>query len=61
MLFNRHLEIQPSKLAQVTVRVTIFRTKHRSNLKYPTKVRHNSHLLIQLRRLRQTRWLSHVI
>ena len=61
VFFNRHLEIQPGKLAQVTVRVAIFRAKYRSNLKDPTKIRHNSHLFIQLRRLCQTRRLPHVI
>ena len=61
MFFNRHLEIQPGELAQVAVRVTVFRAKDRSNFKNAAKIRHDSHLFIQLRRLRQARRLSHVI
>lgn len=61
MLVNRHLQIQPGKLAQMPPRMRILRAEHRSYLEDPFQIGRNGHLLVQLRRLRQTRRRPEVI
>ena len=56
-----HFEIEPSKLAEVAPRVAILSAKYWTDLEYTPKICRYGHLLIELRRLRQTRLLAEVV
>merc|ERR1719310_864893 len=51
MRHDRHFEIQPRKLAQMSSRVTILRAKHGSDLVDATEITRDRQLLVELRTL----------
>lgn len=53
VLHNGHLQVEPSELAEVPVRVRVLSPKHWANLEDAVKVSVDRHLLVELRRLRQ--------
>mmetsp|Transcript_8410 Transcript_8410/g.13922 ORF Transcript_8410/g.13922 Transcript_8410/m.13922 type:complete len:413 (-) Transcript_8410:42-1280(-) len=62
MLMNGHLQIETSKLAQVSSGVGILGTKDRTGLKHTFETRGGgANLLVQLRTHRQTGWLTKVV
>ena len=62
VLLDGHLHVQPGELAQVAVRVAVLRAEHGADLEHALEVRaRRAHLLVQLRRLCQTRLLTEVV
>lgn len=61
VLLNFHFNIKAGKLTQMPMRKGVLCSEDRSDFKYPLKVAAYSHLLVKLRRLCQTCWLSFVI
>ena len=61
MFLDGHLHVEAGELAQVAMGVGILGAKHRANLEHALEIRLDRHLLVQLRRLRETRGLAHVI
>ena len=62
MLFDRHLHIQSHELRQMAVCVRVLRSEHRTDLEHTLEISaRRRHLLVQLRRLRQTRLRAEVV
>ena len=61
VVFNLHLHIQASELAEMSVGVWIFSSEDRSDLEYSVEATAKGHLLVQLRGLSEAALLIEVL
>lgn len=61
VLLDGHLQIETDELAHVSVGERVFSPEDGADLEDPLEVTHNTHLLVELRRLRQAGRLAEVL